>query len=226
VPQLQQAATQRRFWPSSAQPPEVWKGSLNYSASHPFNALQPAFASPTQPQARARPIWALRSRPGVQPPPPAFLGVRAVHDKPCPLFSCATSNPVCALTPSSLLPWSAAPPPEPGAARVARCGAVPGRCRVKLTPPGASMSRAAPHQPLPAARGALERRHPWRTQVGAAVLRPPSKSGCHSSSMPSVSSSLKFPRPPLPSPQLNRAPGCPSRRRLEPPEPSSVSVQS
>jgi hypothetical protein len=103
-----------------------------------------------------------------RPPLPVFLGVHAVHDKSCALFSCAASNPACALTPpppciTSPLPWSAAPPSEPGAALVARRCAVPGRCQAMPTPPGASTSRAAPHQPLPAARGASECRHPWRT---------------------------------------------------------------
>jgi hypothetical protein len=44
---------QQCLWPSSAQPPEVWKGSLDYSASDPFNPLQPASrAQPTRRPAR------------------------------------------------------------------------------------------------------------------------------------------------------------------------------
>jgi hypothetical protein len=44
---------QQCLWPCSAHPPEVWKGSLDYSASDPFNPLQPASrARPTRRPAR------------------------------------------------------------------------------------------------------------------------------------------------------------------------------
>jgi hypothetical protein len=56
--------------------------------------------------------------------------------------------------------------------------------------------------------------------------RPSSNSGRPSSSMPSVSPSLKSPRPPLLFPPLNRAPGCSNRWRGEAPGPPCASVQS
>jgi hypothetical protein len=59
---LAQLQTSNKYL-SLAHNPEVWRSSLDYSAHHPFNPLQPAFASLAQLQARVRPIWAQRSRP-------------------------------------------------------------------------------------------------------------------------------------------------------------------
>jgi hypothetical protein len=83
-------------------------------------------------------------------------------------------------------------------------------------------------RPPPVAWEAPERRHHHedRSPRAQPPALPTSDSGRLSSSFASVSIPKYSPRSPLPSPQLNRAPGCLNRRRGKPPEPPYAPVES